>query len=375
MIILGATGSIGESTCKVLRSYPDLFTLTAITYHSNFERAREIHNEFAFAGVCSTGELKDEEKKAWKSEGVEIAENLETFLQGDYDIAVVAIVGAAGVAPTVSLVEKGKVILLANKESMVIAGELLLHKAKLSGSLILPIDSEHNSLFRLLRKTPEFRKLTITASGGALRDIPVGKFESVDVKQVLRHPTWDMGAKITVDSATMVNKALEIIEAHYFFNTPYEQLGAVIHPESLVHAMVEDSDGSHFMHLYHPDMVYSIAYCLFYPEPPPMILKSISYDQERSIHFSAIDHEKYPGYYLGVECGRKGGYYPAVFNAANEVAVHYFLNQRIRYLSIIPLIENVLEQFDGVNKVLSIETLVEADRWAREKAAEIGDVM
>jgi len=362
VIILGATGSIGDTTLKVIRRYPQLFQVAGISYHANHEKVRGIIEEFKVPHVfCSSAPGYAISSKYTSHE------NFAGLLDVDFDIAIVAIVGSAGVAPTLYAVNRGKKILLANKESLVMAGSLIMAAARRSGCKILPVDSEHNSLFRLLAAAPDPETLTITASGGALRDFSLENFSRVTVADVLKHPTWTMGAKVTVDSATMVNKSLEIIEAHHLFGKDYDRLNAVVHPASYVHAILRHNDGSCFFHVYKPDMIYSIAFCMFYPELSPSFVEGPVSTAIPDLTFYDIDPDRYPGYYLGIQSGRKKGVYPAVFNAANEEAVAHFLDEKIKYADIVALVANALGDCPaGEFDASAMEGLFQADGWARQ---------
>ncbi|MDH4261818.1 MAG: 1-deoxy-D-xylulose-5-phosphate reductoisomerase [Spirochaetia bacterium] len=361
IIILGATGSIGDSVLKIVRKYRDLFQLVGISYHSNHQKASEITFEFQIPNVYCSNSREPINGYDFINQS-----SYEKLLDIDYDMVIVAVVGSAGVLPTYHAVCQGKKILLANKESLVMAGSIIMQAAIKNHAKILPVDSEHNSLFRLLAAVPDYQKLTITASGGALRSFPLDKFSNVTVEDVLKHPTWSMGAKITVDSATMVNKSLEIIEAHHLFNKEYSELSAVIHPESFVHAILKHTDGSSFFHVYKPDMIYSIAFCMFYPELPPSIVESTRDELMTTLNFYNIAPERYPGYYLGIKAGEQEGIFPSVFNAANEQAVSSFLSNQISYTDIIPLVSNALDQCSQLEFDESLAGLLMSDNWARD---------
>ena len=357
VIILGVTGSIGDTALKIIRKYRDLFQLAGISYHSNHKKAGEIIFEFQVPHIfCSSGDTSTEYSH----------KSYESLLDIDYDMVIIAIVGSAGVLPTCHAVLQGKKILLANKESLVMAGSIIMHAAHNCNTRILPVDSEHNSLFRLLAGIKDFQKLIITASGGSLRSFPLEKLGNVRVADALNHPTWNMGSKVTIDSATMVNKSLEIIEAHHLFQLDFSLLEAMVHPESHVHAILKHPDGSSFFHVYKPDMIYSIAFCMFYPELPPSFTDANIPEIMTSLTFFDIDRDRYPGYYLGIEAGRKQGFFPAVFNAANEQAVHEFLHEQIRYTDIVPLINNSLDECKKNDFDASLDGLFKADFWARE---------
>jgi 1-deoxy-D-xylulose-5-phosphate reductoisomerase len=366
IIILGVTGSIGDSTLKVLRKYSGLFDLVGISFHDNINKASEICSEFGVKySYCS--KLGND----YIISNTKNCASYDELLNNDYDIVLIAIVGSAGVIPAHIASTQGKKILLANKESLVMAGELIINLVKKHNTTLLPVDSEHNSIFRLISAVKDYNKISITASGGSLRNHNILNLQNVSIEDVLNHPTWSMGAKITVDSATMVNKALEIIEAHYLFSKDFSELNAVIHPESFVHAILKHNDGSLFFHVYKPDMVYSIAYCMFYPEPPPEIISPVSEADLPSMNFHELDACRYPAYYLGIESGKKSGVYPAVFNASNEEAVKLFLNGTIKYTQISECIEKALEKCPEDNFNTNLDGLFLADQWARDFAKNL----
>lgn len=362
IVILGVTGSIGVSALKVLDACSNQFELTGISYHENDTLAREICQKYKVSHLCCTSPEKRDEFP----EGIAVHPDLKSLLDIDYDAVLIAVVGAVGVMPAYYAALAGKRILLANKESLVMAGSFIIEAARKNGAELLPVDSEHNSVFRLLEGQSSVQKVIITASGGALREYPLVGLAEVSVENVLKHPTWSMGAKITVDSATMVNKALELIEAHYLFELSYEKLDALIHPQSFVHAILQARDGSYSFHVYEPDMVYSIAHTLFYPESAPPILKAAPVDEMPALTFQPIEKERYPAFFLGVEAGKEEGVFPAIFNAANEEAVAAFLDERIGYMKISSLIEEALEGALSQNFGASMEDLFAADEWARE---------
>ncbi|MES0491228.1 MAG: 1-deoxy-D-xylulose-5-phosphate reductoisomerase [Leptospirales bacterium] len=370
VVILGATGSIGETALRVFRNFPERFELSGFTYHSNFELAVKIQKEFHVKYIVCTAEPSEQEKLHWTGLNCELLHDTEELAQVDYDKILIAVVGAVGVKPCHAAILRGKEILLANKESLVMAGSILISDAKQYGAKLLPVDSEHNSIYRLMHSGAEYRKIKITASGGALRDFNTEQIKKATIVDVLKHPTWSMGAKITVDSASMVNKALEIMEAHHLFGIEYENLGAVIHPESFIHAMLQEKDGTWFFHAYRPDMVYSIAHCLFYPDKSPLIEKTSERDDLPDIHFLPIDAKKYPAYYIGLEAGKLGGAYPAIFNAANEAAVEAFLDKRISFHEISTYIDRILEKSVPVTFSSDLNGLFEADLWARRLLRE-----
>lgn len=327
VILLGATGSIGSSTLDILRTYPDKFELVAISYHSNQDQAEQICKEFSCQKFCSSAP-----SFKWQQ-----------LVDCDFDIAIQAIVGGAGLEPSMLLAQTGRTILLANKESLVVAGELFNSAAQKHQTKVYPVDSEHNSLYRLLENKEQIARLILTASGGPLRSFSAEAVKKATLNQVLAHPTWSMGAKITVDSAGLINKALEIIEAHFLFALPYNQIEAVIHPQSLVHAAVQAPDGTLRLHVSEPDMRIPIAHALFAPAAPPEIVQPSSLAQMKDFTFEEIDKAKFPGFALGLQAGDAGGAMPMIFNAANEAANDAFRAGKISFGGIAGFIADSLD--------------------------------
>ena len=342
LLLLGATGSIGASTLQILRKFPERFRLVGFSYHKNEDLAQSIAKEFDCPHFCSS-----QTGFSW---------NDVTSLE--HDICVQAIVGAAGVEPSIQLAASGKRLLLANKESLVVAGELFNSVCAANQTNVLPVDSEHNSLYRLLQNNEGIKKLILTASGGPLRSFTKEEMAAVTKAQVLNHPTWSMGDKITVDSAGLINKALEIMEAHYLFKVPYDKIEAVIHPQSLVHAAVQAKDGSLRLHVSAPDMKIPIAHGLFYPEEAPESDEELPLDQMQSFTFEAIDKEKFPGFKLGIEAGLAGGAMPMIFNAANEAANQAFRQDLIPFSGIAQFIAKKMAEKSGDQAVQSLEELL-----------------
>lgn len=366
-LLFGATGSIGDSTLDVLRQRGDDFELVGFTWHNNEEKARALQAEFPRAVAFSTA-LADADTQTRR------------LLDLRHDFVIVAIVGAAGVNATLEAARRGDTILLANKESLVIAGDVVMAQVKASGAKLIPVDSEHSSLYRLLYPSPPTAPLPLlrggagggvsrvylTASGGPLLHVHGDAFFNASKEVVLKHPTWVMGQKITVDSAGLTNKALEIIEAHYLFGLPYEQVQAVIHPQSYVHAMVELSDGTVLQHISQPDMRYPIAWAMYYPQPSPDTVQGRVPASYPTLEFFPVDTAKFRSYTLGRSAGEKGKYYPAVFNAANEAAVASFLAGNIRFGEIATLIAEALEASYPAYDYTSIDGLLQYDNAARE---------
>lgn len=351
-ILFGATGSIGDSTLDILRQRPDDFELVGFTWHGNETKAGGISREF---GV----------KHSFSTATPDAAAKTRALLDLEHDFIIVAIVGAAGVTTTLEAAERGETILLANKESLVIAGEVVNAAAAKSGATFLPVDSEHSSLWRLMPAEGAIRTAYLTASGGPLLHITGDDFYHASKALVLKHPTWVMGQKITVDSAGLVNKALEVIEAHYLFNLPYEKIQAVIHPQSYVHAMVEHVDGTVTQHVSQPDMRYPIAYAMYHPRESRVSVPPKMPAAYPAFEFYPVDETKFRSYALGRRAGSEGKYFPAVFNAANEAAVAAFLADNIRFGEISELIEHALESTYDQWDYHSIEGLMSYDQAAR----------
>lgn len=354
-LLFGATGSIGSSTLDIVRQRSDDFEIVGFTWHTNAEKAKAIQTEFSVDHAFST-------------DGPDAFENTKRLLDLEHDFILIAIVGAAGVQTTFEAAKRGERILLANKESLVIAGDIVMDSVRRHRATMLPVDSEHSSLFRLLRDTPQntFQKVYLTASGGPLLHLSGDDFYHASRDIVLKHPTWVMGPKITVDSAGLTNKALEVIEAHHLFNLPYEKISAVVHPQSYVHAIVVGNDGTLMQHVSPPDMRYPIAYAMYYPEAAPDTVNSRGVSSYPALEFFGVDTQKFRSFALGLEAGAKAGYFPAVFNAANEAAVHAFLEGNISFGQIAELIERALETKYAAFDADTIEGLLEYDRAARK---------
>ncbi len=283
-----------------------------------------------------------------------------------------ALVGAAGLGPTVATLGEGIDLALANKESLVVGGDLVTQLAEATGAALIPVDSEHSALYQLIAGEPAgtVDRLVLTASGGPFRGRARAELEEVTVEQALAHPTWDMGGKITIDSATLMNKGLELIEAHHLFAVPYERIDVVVHPQSIVHSLINLCDGATLAHLGYPDMRVPIAYALHHPERVDVPVPTLDLVDVGALTFEAVDLEAFPCLRLAREAASAGGTAPCVLNAANEVAVHAFLDGRLGFLGIAEVIERVLDRL-GAGVVHSFESLYDADRQARESAAEL----
>ncbi|MEI6232524.1 MAG: 1-deoxy-D-xylulose-5-phosphate reductoisomerase [Planctomycetota bacterium] len=372
LCILGSTGSIGVSTLKVVAQFPDKFRVRSMTAGNNValfaEQVLAVRpDRVAIANTDSIAEFK-RLAAGWSGDvlgGVDGLVELAEERESDYVVS--AIVGAAGLLPTLAALKKGKQVGIANKEPLVMAGPLMLAAAKAHGSTILPIDSEHCAVFQSAQcgKEKEIRKVVLTASGGPFRTATKEQMRVATKENALKHPTWTMGAKITIDSATLMNKALEIIEAHFLFNVPYEAIEVWVHPQSIVHAMVEFSDSSMVAQLGLPDMRLPIQYALTYPERLDGALPPLTVDAMRSLTFEEPDRERFPSLNFAYDAGRRGGTAPAVLNAANEQAVSLFLNDKIKFCGIFDCVGEALAAHKECS-VDSLETVLEADRWARE---------
>lgn len=376
LCILGSTGSIGVSTLKVVAQFPDKFRVRSMTAGRNVKQFAEQVREFrparvAVADTSRVAEFKSLLNGAWQGEILGGAEALvELAAEKESDYVVSAIVGAAGLMPTLAALKKGKQVGIANKEPLVMAGPLMFEAAKQSGATILPIDSEHSAVFQAARAggPREIRRVILTASGGPFRTATKEKIRQATKEEALQHPTWNMGAKITIDSATLMNKALEIIEAHFLFNVPYEAIEVWVHPQSIVHALVEFADRSVVAQLGLPDMRLPIQYALTYPERLDGGLPGLPLERMASLSFEAPDREKFPSLNFAYDAGKRGGTVPAVLNAANEEAVRLFLDGKIRFGGIFDRVGEALAAhtacpMDGLDAVLA------ADRWAREFVA------
>ncbi|MGQ9700729.1 MAG: 1-deoxy-D-xylulose-5-phosphate reductoisomerase [Candidatus Bipolaricaulaceae bacterium] len=367
--VLGSTGSIGLQALEEIRRYPELCRVVALAAGKNTEllarQAQELGVlELAVADAEHAEELKKLCPKARVRYGPEGLAELASL--PEVDLVLNAVVGAVGIFPTLSALRAGKRLALANKESLVVGGELVMSYRRYPDQII-PVDSEHAALWQILSgvRREEVERIWITASGGPLRNCPPQKLAHVTPAEALRHPTWKMGPRITVDSATLVNKAFEVIEAHHLFGMPWERIGALLHPESVVHALVELRDGSILAQLSTPDMRLPIRIALTYPKrlPPALPLRLAPL----TLHFRELPRNQYPGFWVVLGAGMAGGTAPAVANAADEVLVQAFLAGRIPFTAIADGIRDIIEKHEK-KPVLKLEDIVEADRWAREEA-------
>lgn len=374
--LLGASGSVGDSTLKVLRIYKDKFQLHSFSVHSNLQKAKSIIEEFYPNLLVVSDPHADRSVLGKIYKGCEVLygeDHLEEIAsQQGVEIVVTAIVGAIGVYPTLAAIRAGKKIAIANKETLVTFGPYIQELLKKFPSILIPVDSEHNALFQLLegKSRHSIRSLVLTASGGPFRERDASTLVDVTVEEALNHPTWKMGPKITVDSAGLVNKSLEVIEAHFLFGFSYDQIEVVIHPESIVHGILEFVDGSTTMYASHPDMVFPVAHSLYYPEFTPTILIERKPHSYKSLRFFEPDLNRYPSLNLAYAAGRKGGTAPAIFNAANEAAVELFLQKRIKFTDIPKSIDKALQTIP-IQFPSELDGYLEADSLARKLV--IGD--
>lgn len=380
--ILGSTGSIGVSTLDVLARHPDRYRVFALTANAQVELLVEqcINHKPQFAVMRDeqaaerlAAELRqqgsDTEVLSGEAGLVAVAEHQ------DAQVVMSAIVGAAGLAPTLAAAEAGKKVLLANKESLVMAGDLFMQAVKANGATLLPIDSEHNAIFQCLPERFQglehngVRKILLTGSGGPFRTTPLAELAAMTPDQACAHPNWSMGRKISVDSATMMNKGLEFIEACWLFDARPDQIEVVVHPQSVIHSMVEYADGSVLAQMGNPDMRTPIAHALAWPERIESGVASLDLIATARLDFEGPDFERFPGLRLAIESARAGGIMPAVLNAANEVAVDAFLNEQLRFDQIAVVIEQVLAQTTQMEPS-SLAVVKDADAAARQQASE-----
>jgi 1-deoxy-D-xylulose-5-phosphate reductoisomerase len=375
--ILGSTGSIGTQTLDIATQYPDQFQVIGLAAGSNLKLFLEQIRQFKpkIVAICDKTQyvaLKDAIASLDYSPIV-LAGNegvVEVARYGDSETVVTGIVGCAGLLPTIAAIEAGKDIALANKETLIAGGPVVLPLVEKYGVKLLPADSEHSAIFQCLQGVPDkgLRRIILTASGGAFRDYPIEKLASVTVQDALKHPNWSMGKKITIDSATLMNKGLEVIEAHFLFGMDYDDIDIVIHPQSIIHSLIELQDTSVLAQLGWPDMRLPLLYALSWPERIYTDWERLDLVKAGNLTFREPDHDKYPCMQLAYAAGKAGGAMSAVLNAANEQAVALFLEEKIRFLDIPRVIETVCDRFVGQNTATpTLEDILEADRWARQE--------
>ena len=378
VILLGSSGSIGESTCKVARALPEKMKIVGLAVAKSTDRLLEQAQEFGVKALAVSDVRAAENVKNRLPSGAKFysgPDGLTRMVEDTQaDMVLVAIVGTAGLAPALAALQSGKDLAVASKEILVLAGSAVMAEAKKRGKQILPVDSEHNAIFQCLQGAngKEVRKVILTASGGPFRQSSSQEMEKVTVAQALKHPTWSMGKKITIDSATMFNKGLEMIEAHWLFGLPMSRVDVVVHPQSIVHSLVEFIDGSVLAQLSVTDMCFPIQYAVTYPERMPSGLPPLDLAKLGNLSFEAPDEKRFPALRLAREAGEAGGTLPGVFNAANEVAVEAFLEGRISFPRIWGMVESVMQEH-RTEKNPNLESIVAADQWARVQAkAQLG---
>ncbi len=405
VVILGATGSIGESALKVARDIPERMEIVGLAANSNAKKLASAANKTRAPAVC----LVDESRINTLERALEYKPRIfagdgglrEIACLTDADMVLVAIVGTGGLRPALAAIEAGKDLAVASKEILVMAGEIVMRRARDNGVHVLPVDSEHNAIFQCLegrflqngkrptlnvqRSTPNaedsrldvgdsafgvsdsVRRIILTASGGPFRETPRKDFDSITLEQALKHPTWNMGPKITIDSATLFNKGLEMIEAHWLFGVEMERVEVVIHPQSIVHSMVEFMDGSTLAQLSYSNMCFPIQYAVTWPDRVPNTLPPLDFSKLSKLEFFTPRYEDFPALNLARRAGETGGTLPAVMNAANEIAVAAFLDRRARFPDIWRVVEDVMNRHTAIANP-NLDAILEADQWARNEA-------
>lgn len=374
--VLGSTGSVGLNALRIVRTHPDQFQVTALAVRKSAEELYKQALEFKPSLVC----LYESEKVEWlttklKPYGIRVTTGDEglvavSTLRG-LDVVLFAVVGAVGLKPILAAVRAGKSVAVANKEPLVMAGGLLMKEAKRCKANVFPVDSEHSALWQCLEghSSESVKKLILTSSGGPFRK-RTGDFKNITPREALKHPCWKMGPKITIDSATMMNKGLEVIEAVNLFGMPSEKIDVLIHPESIIHSMVEFVDGSHLAHLGVTDMRLPIQYALSYPDRLVNHLPTLDLARVSRLHFEKANTRRFPCLELGYSASRSGGTMPAVLNAANEIAVASFLGHEIGFTDIPRVIEKTMDKHRTIQSP-GLEAVLDADQWARERAVDV----
>ncbi|MCE9518337.1 MAG: 1-deoxy-D-xylulose-5-phosphate reductoisomerase [Verrucomicrobia bacterium] len=371
VLLLGSTGSIGTSALKVARAIPDRMEIVGLAAHRSVDALVRQVAETKVKQVCVTDPEAARRARGLLPQDVEVFDSASGLLKlvqaSEADLVLIAIVGTAGLAPALEAIELGKNLAVASKEILVMAGEAVMSAAQRKGVIVLPVDSEHNAIFQCLegRDPASVRRLILTASGGPFRQMDAAELEHVTVEQALKHPTWNMGRKITIDSATLFNKGLEMIEARWLFGVPMAHVDVIVHPQSIVHSMVEFIDNSVLAQLSHSDMCFPIQYAVTWPDRVANDLEPIDFAKLATLDFEAPRADAFPALRLAREAGETGGTLPAVMNAANEVAVQLFLDRKIKFTHIWQTVERVMQAHDVVQHP-ALEQLIAADAWARQ---------
>jgi 1-deoxy-D-xylulose-5-phosphate reductoisomerase len=372
VVVLGATGSIGESALKVARDIPERMEIVGLAANSNAEKLAAAANETRAQSVCLVNKTKiDVLQRA-----LEYKPRIFTGEAGlreiacltDADMVLIAIVGTGGLRPALAAIEAGKELAVASKEILVMAGEIVMREARDNGVHVLPVDSEHNAIFQCLEgRRSDVRRIILTASGGPFRETPRKDFDSITPEQALKHPTWNMGPKITIDSATLFNKGLEMIEAHWLFGVEMKRVEVVIHPQSIVHSMVEFADGSTLAQLSYSNMRFPIQYAVTWPHRVPNTLPPLDFSKLSKLEFFTPRYDDFPALNLARRAGETGGTLPAVMNAANEIAVAAFLDGQVRFPEIWEIVDEVMNRHTPVAHP-DLDAILRADQWARAEA-------
>lgn len=367
--VLGSTGSVGRQALDVIRNFPSAFSVVGLAAGYNVDMLIQQIEEFQPAVASCL--IQDDRLSTLSHSGCQMVSQSEVASLPEADIVIAASVGTAALGPIVSAIKSGKTILLGNKESIVMAGKLIMSMAESSGASIRPVDSEPSAIWQCLRgENKEISKVIITASGGPFRQFTKESLEKVTALDALNHPTWVMGRKITVDSATLMNKGLEVIETHWLFDIPWQKIDVVVHPQSIIHALVEFVDGSMKAQLSPPDMRMPIQHALFYPNRSQNpALPKLSLIDTGALTFEPMDIDKYPCFGIALAAGQAGGTYPAVLSAADEVAVEMFLSGKIGFTTIPVLLESVLAKHKTISEP-TLDEIMGSDTWARATARE-----
>ncbi|MGG5340594.1 1-deoxy-D-xylulose 5-phosphate reductoisomerase [Enterococcus sp. AZ020] len=368
--LLGATGSIGSNTVDVVKAYPELFQIDSLTFHSNVEAGADLIEQLnpRYVGVGSE-DIKEILASRFPSVEFGVGETglVQAATLDSVEVVLTAVTGSVGLAPTMAAIEAGKDIALANKETLVMAGQWVMEAAAKHKVQILPVDSEHSAIYQCLEGQPKenLKELMITASGGSFRDLSREDLKKVTLEQALKHPNWSMGKKITIDSSTMMNKGLEVIEAHWLFSVDYDKIKVVLHKESIVHSMIVLTDGAYLAQLGPSDMREPIQYALTYPKRLPIKNeKAFDLTQISQLNFEVMDFERFPMLRLAFEVGRKGGAYPTVYNAANEIAATAFIEGKISYLQIEHFVQRAVNEYNETTEV-TLEEVIAIDKKTR----------
>jgi 1-deoxy-D-xylulose-5-phosphate reductoisomerase len=384
VVILGATGSIGESALTVARDIPERMEIVGLAAKSNAQKLAAAANEVRPESVCLVDETQldvlrkalDYKPRIFSGE----AGLVEIACLTNVDMVLVAIVGTGGLRPALAAIKAGKDLAVASKEILVMAGEIVMREARDNSVHVLPVDSEHNAIFQCLEAArlraardggvtfpADVRRIILTASGGPFRETPRARFDSITPEQALKHPTWNMGPKITIDSATLFNKGLEMIEAHWLFGMEMERVEVVIHPQSIVHSMVEFTDGSTLAQLSYSNMCFPIQYAVTWPDRVPNSLPPLDFSKLSKLEFFTPRYDDFPALNLARRAGETGGTLPAVMNAANEIAVSAFLDRKVRFPEIWQIVEQVMDRHTPVAHP-DLDAILGADQWARAQA-------